>query len=400
MKKIVFVFVFILANFTAFYAQSAKGARIGYIDMEYILQNIPEYAEANNQLELKAQSWKLELDTKQNEIFRLKEILKTEKVLLTKELIEEREEAIAFLEKDYSDYQQKKFGPTGDLMVQKQVLVKPIQDQVFTAVRELAEANKYDFILDKSSDLTLMFADKKWNLSPNVIRKMTRSSRISKMSKKDIKAEDAKDAQEDLESANPDVAVKKKTQADRKAALELKREETIAARAAAREEADLKRKNAIAEKLAARVTTIAAKRDSIKSQNVAGKSNLAEDRSKNLARKDSLRNQNIDAIKKANEQRAATAAARLSKNAASISAKRDSINAQKTSGKSNVVEERTKALAKNVAQRDSIRKLTVESNRKAFEDRKIANEKQKAKVLAKRDSTMLANAKKKIIKKE
>ena len=338
MKKNVFVFVFILVNFTAFYAQSAKGARIGYIDMEYILQNIPEYAEANNQLELKAQGWKQDLDVKQNEILRLKEILKTEKVLLTKELIEEREEAIAFLEKEYSDFQQKKFGPTGDLMVQKQVLVKPIQDQVFNAIQELAEANKYDFILDKSSDLTLLFADKKWNLSERVIRRMTRTTRISKMSKKEIKADDAKDLQDDLEAANPEIAVKKKTQADRKAAIDLKKEEQAAARIAAKEAAEAKR--------------------------------------------------------------AATIAARLDTKTTGSTVKKDSLKTQSLNVKVNSADERAKAIARNIAKRDSIIKTNISAKAKTFEDRKKANEDRKIKVLATRDSLKKENAKKIIPKKE
>jgi Skp family chaperone for outer membrane proteins len=93
-------------------------------------------------------------------LLNLKESLKTEKVLLTKELIEEREEEITFQEKELLDYQQKRFGPNGDLIIQKAVLVKPIQDQVFTAVQDIAEAKKYDFIFDKSSDLTMLFAAK------------------------------------------------------------------------------------------------------------------------------------------------------------------------------------------------------------------------------------------------
>ena len=100
--------------------------------MEYILEKVPDYAEAKNQLEQKAQKWKQEIEAKKIEIAKLKEALKTEKVLLTKELIEEREEEIKFQETELLDFQQKRFGPNGDLITQKAVLVKPIQDQVFT----------------------------------------------------------------------------------------------------------------------------------------------------------------------------------------------------------------------------------------------------------------------------
>ena len=147
-----------------------KGVKIGYIDMEYILQNVPEYAEANNQLENKAQKWKQEIEVKKIEVGKRKESLKTEQVLLTRELIDERLEEIKTLETELLEYSQKRFGPNGDLIIQKSVLVKPIQDQIFTAVQDISEAKKYDFIFDKSSDLTMLFAAKRFDISDQVIR--------------------------------------------------------------------------------------------------------------------------------------------------------------------------------------------------------------------------------------
>jgi Skp family chaperone for outer membrane proteins len=93
--------------------------KIGYIDMEYILEKVPDYADAINQLEQKAQKWKQEIETKRNEVNTLKDNLKTERVLLTKELIEEREEEIGYFEKELLEFQEKKFGPKGDLIIQK-----------------------------------------------------------------------------------------------------------------------------------------------------------------------------------------------------------------------------------------------------------------------------------------
>ncbi|TAF60064.1 MAG: OmpH family outer membrane protein, partial [Flavobacterium sp.] len=167
-------------------AQS-RGVKIGYIDMEYILQNVPDYTEANNQLEQKAQKWKQDIEAKKIEIAKLKDALKTEKALLTKELIEEREEEIKFQEDELLDFQQKKFGPNGDLMTQKAVLVKPIQDQVFNAVQDIAELKKYDFIFDKSSDLTMLFSAKRHDISDQVVRSITRAERREQLSKKDLK---------------------------------------------------------------------------------------------------------------------------------------------------------------------------------------------------------------------
>jgi Skp family chaperone for outer membrane proteins len=142
MKKYILISILFLSAVFQSNAQS-KGVKIGYIDMEYILQNVPDYSEAKNQLEQKAQKWKQDIEAKKIEIAKLKDALKTERALLTKELIDEREEEIKFQENELLDFQQKKFGPNGDLITQKAVLVKPIQDQVFTAVQDIAEAKKY-----------------------------------------------------------------------------------------------------------------------------------------------------------------------------------------------------------------------------------------------------------------
>ena len=202
MKRILFLLFPALLLTMGANAQG-RGIRIGYIDMEYILKSVPDYAEAKNQLEQKAQGWKQEIATKQNEINKLKETLKTERVLLTRELIEEREEEIAFQEKELSDYQQKRFGPTGDLITQKAVLIKPIQDQVFTAAQDIAEIKKYDFIFDKSSDFTMLFAAKKFNISDQVIRVLTRSAKRQQLSSKELKDELNKEQLEDMDNANP-----------------------------------------------------------------------------------------------------------------------------------------------------------------------------------------------------
>jgi Skp family chaperone for outer membrane proteins len=217
MKKIVSLFI-LLISFSNF-AQS-RGVRIGYIDMEYILEKAPEYAEANNQLEQKAQKWKLEIEAKKNEILKLKEELNTEKVLLTKELIEEREEEISFFETELLEYQEKRFGAKGDLIIQKTTLVKPIQDQIFTAIQDIAEAKKYDFIFDKSSDLTMLFAAQRFDISDQVIRSLGRSQKREQLSKKDLKEQQAEEAEENMIDESPELAARQKILEDKRAARE------------------------------------------------------------------------------------------------------------------------------------------------------------------------------------
>lgn len=174
-KKILF-FTFFLFCFT-FMAQAQRGVRIGYIDMEYILESVPEYKEASIQLEGKVQRWKQDIEKKQKEIDQMKLNLANERVLLTKELIDEREEEIKIKEDEMLQYQQDRFGPNGDLMIQRRQLVQPIQDQVFNIVQEVAENKKYDFIFDKSADVVMLFAAKRNDISDVVIRSIERAGR-------------------------------------------------------------------------------------------------------------------------------------------------------------------------------------------------------------------------------
>ena len=197
-----------------------RGTRVGYIDMEYILQNVPDYAEATIQLEQKAQKWKQEIESKKVELNKIKEALKAEKALLTKELIDERETEITFLENEMLEYQQKRFGAKGDLMLQKSILAMPIQDQVFTAIQDIAVARKYDFIFDKSSDLTMLFADKRFDISEQVLRVLNRSEKREQLTKKQLKEEELKENREDALDENPIVAERQKALDDKKTSRE------------------------------------------------------------------------------------------------------------------------------------------------------------------------------------
>ncbi|MFC6098191.1 OmpH family outer membrane protein [Flavobacterium qiangtangense] len=238
-----FLILFLLATIPGALNAQSRGVRIGYIDMEYILEKVPNYAEANNQLELKAQKWKQDAEVKRNEINKLKENLKTERVLLTKELIEEREEEISFLETDLLDFQQKRFGSTGDLMTQKAVLVKPIQDQVFTIVQDIATAKKYDFIFDKSSDLTMLFSAQQHNISDQVVRQLVRAEKREQLSSKQLKEEAEQERKQDLIDSNPELSERQKLNEEKKTAREkLIEERKLAADAKKQEYAERRAK--------------------------------------------------------------------------------------------------------------------------------------------------------------
>ena len=153
------VFILILCFVATNAIVSQKGVKIGYIDTEYILENLSEYSEVSERLENQAQRWNSEIQKKKREILVKKEALNAERILLTKELIDEMEQEILIEENDLEEFQQKKFGPNGELIIQKIQLIQPIQDQIFNSIREIAKSKKYDFIFDKSSDLVMLYSD-------------------------------------------------------------------------------------------------------------------------------------------------------------------------------------------------------------------------------------------------
>lgn len=214
-------------------AHAQRGVRIGYIDTQFILESVPEYQDANAQLNAKAGKWKLDIDEKLNTILQKRKDLSNEKALLTKELIEEREEDIAFEEKEILDYQQKRFGPNGDLFIQKKQLMQPIQDQIFQAVQDIADSKQYDFIFDKSSDAVMLYSDKKFDLSEQIIRSITRSS---KRTQAETKAErKAADQEELVPEINTDLEAREKELETKKTArdsiADMRKQEILDARA-------------------------------------------------------------------------------------------------------------------------------------------------------------------------
>jgi Skp family chaperone for outer membrane proteins len=223
------LFLLTIIGLMSFNTNAQRGVRIGYIDTEYILQNVPEYQEASTLLDKKVLQWKTEIEKRLSSIEQKKKELDNESVLLTKELYNERYEDISFEEAEILDYQQKRFGPSGDLMVQKRQLIEPIQDQIFAAVQEIATTKKYDFVFDKSADVVMLYSAERYDISEQVLRTITRTSKRSQ-----VKSKKERQKLED-EAVVPEVSEAKD---ERQQALEDKKitqEAAFAARRAARE---------------------------------------------------------------------------------------------------------------------------------------------------------------------
>lgn len=186
MKKNYF---FILLFLITYLVSAQRSVKIGYIDTEYILENLPEYNQVSDRLEEKAAGWKKEIEDRSRKIEQKKEALNSERILLTNEMIDEIEEEITLDEEELSEYQQKRFGPRGDLIIQKQQLIQPIQDQIFNAIRELAESKNYDFIFDKSADIVMLYSDKRFDVSDQILRTISRANNRKKLDSRKDKRE-------------------------------------------------------------------------------------------------------------------------------------------------------------------------------------------------------------------
>ena len=243
------LFLLALVFMASLTLQAQRGIRIGYIDTEFILENIPEYQEATAQLNEKADKWKNDIDAQLSTIEQKRKNLSNEKALLTKELVSEREEDIAFEEKEILDYQQKRFGPNGDLFIQKKQLMQPIQDQIFAAVQDIAATKQYDIILDKS-ETVMLYSAKQFDLSDQIIRSITRSAkRTQAESKAELKAakteELVPEINYELEAREKALEEKK---AERESSIEKARQEKLEARAAKVKEAEDRRQQILNER--------------------------------------------------------------------------------------------------------------------------------------------------------
>jgi outer membrane protein len=164
MKKIFLVISIVTLSFTASRAQ-----KIGYVDTEYILGQIPEYKSAQAELDKASVQWQKEIEAKYTEIDKMYKAYQAEQILLTEEMKKKRETDIVNKEKEAKDIQKQHFGVDGDLFKKRQELVKPIQDKVYNAVKSVAEKGGYSIIFDKSSDLTMLYTSSKLDKSDAVL---------------------------------------------------------------------------------------------------------------------------------------------------------------------------------------------------------------------------------------
>ena len=164
--------VLLLAFGFMLFAFNVQAQRYAIIDTKYILDKMPEYTAAQKTLDEVAAGWQKEIDGLQQELDRMYKNFEAEQVMLSEDLKRKREDQLFLKEKALRDLQRQRFGFEGDLFKRRQELVKPVQDKVYNAVQKLAVQRGYDFILDKSEGITVIFADPKLEKSDDVLREL------------------------------------------------------------------------------------------------------------------------------------------------------------------------------------------------------------------------------------
>ena len=167
MKKLL-IGLFAILAFTA----SVSAQKFGFVDSQYILENIPEYKSAQQQLDRISLQWQKEIEAKFAEIDKMYKDFQAEAILLSDDMKKKREEEIIDKEKAAKELQKQRFGKGGDLLKRRQELIKPIQDKVYNAIKEISTTKNYVAVFDKSSDLTILYTNPKFDISDAVLEEM------------------------------------------------------------------------------------------------------------------------------------------------------------------------------------------------------------------------------------
>lgn len=167
MKKFILLVTLIFSVCCSVLAQ-----RYAIVDTKYILDKMPDYKTAQKQLDQISAQWQKEIDDKQAVLDKMYKDFEGEEVMLSDDLKKKREDELFNHEKEVRDLQRKRFGFEGDLFKKRQELIKPVQDKVYNAIQKIAVNRLYDFILDKSEGITVIFADPKLDKSDDVLKEL------------------------------------------------------------------------------------------------------------------------------------------------------------------------------------------------------------------------------------
>jgi len=167
MKKLFFILILATAS-----AGNISAQKTAYVDLDYILSSVPEYKSAQTQLDQISLQWQKEIEVRLTEVDRLYKAFQSEEILLTQDMKKKREDEIIAKEKEAKELQKARFGVDGDLFKKRMELVKPVQDKVYNAIKELAEKQMIAVMFNKSAELNILFANPKYDKSDEVLESM------------------------------------------------------------------------------------------------------------------------------------------------------------------------------------------------------------------------------------
>lgn len=166
MKKLILTFIVATLSLTAF------SQRYAYVDTEYILKNLSAYDDAQKELDRLSKQWQTEIEERYQSIDRLYKAYQAEKVLLTEDMRKEREAEIVRKEQEAKDLQRQRFGVDGDLFKKRKELIQPIQDDIYTAIKKVAQGSGYSVIFDKAGKSNILYADPRYDKSDRVLSRL------------------------------------------------------------------------------------------------------------------------------------------------------------------------------------------------------------------------------------
>jgi len=167
--KLSFAVIFALIFFAG---ASFSQQKIGYVDSKVILETLQDARDAQTNLDNMVQKWKLELQSLNDSLFIMKDDYDKKKLILTEKIKQQKEEELKLQEKKITDFKQNKFGESGEYFQKQTELMKPVQDRVFKAIQDVAKEGGYDFVIDRSTQLMLLYMNDRYDLTQKVIKKL------------------------------------------------------------------------------------------------------------------------------------------------------------------------------------------------------------------------------------
>jgi outer membrane protein len=172
MKRYIYIAIIALLGLGFSHSAKAQKFSIAYVDMQYILKNMPQYETANEQLNMISKRWQKDIDAAQQQAQILATNYQTEQIFLSAEMKQQREEEILAKEKEVLELKRQYFGQDGEWFKKREALLKPIQDEIYNVIQEIANEKRYDVVKDLSSEPSLIYMSSKLDISDLVLEKL------------------------------------------------------------------------------------------------------------------------------------------------------------------------------------------------------------------------------------